>query len=155
MAAISYLLYPGFTPLFSVFQANQSNSGSQSSSGQPSQVSPMMTNWGSSATSSSPWGSAAGAEQTQQQAQQQQQQQVQQQWSGYGVMHPPPPVSSQHQFNQFSFGSNSYDSFRSQRSLPSPNMNHHSQFLGLNGNPTSSGSYKGLFFTFFYFCDFW
>ena len=47
-----------------------------------------------------------------------------------------PPVS-QHQFNQFNFGSNTpYDSFRNQRSLPSPNtMN--SQFLGLNGNPAA------------------
>ena len=50
-------------------------------------------------------------------------------------MHPPPSVSSQHQFNQFNFGSNSYDSFRNQRTLPSPNMNH--QFLGTNGLSTS------------------
>ena len=47
-------------------------------------------------------------------------------------MHPP-SVSSQ--YNQFNFGSNSYDSFRNQRTLPSPNMNH--QFLGTNGLSTS------------------
>ena len=55
-------------------------------------------------------------------------------------MHPPPPsVSSQ--YNQFNFGSNSYDSFRNQRtSLPSPNMNH--QFLGTNGLSTSGKEIK-------------
>ena len=52
-------------------------------------------------------------------------------------MHPP-SVSSQ--YNQFNFGSNSYDSFRNQRTLPSPNMNH--QFLGTNGLSTSGKEIK-------------
>lgn len=57
-------------------------------------------------------------------------------------MHPP-SVSSQ--YNQFNFGSNSYDSFRNQRTLPSPNMNH--QFLGTNGLSTS-GKHLFLFKNF-------
>ena len=57
-----------------------------------------------------------------------------------------PPVSH-HQFNQLNFGSNTpYDSFRNQRSLPSPNtMN--SQFLGLNGNP-AAGTYVHICISF-------
>ena len=70
-------------------------------------------------------------------------------------MAPPitPTVSATpHQFNQFTsnfMGTSNptYDSFRNQRSLPSPNLNY-SQSLGLNGNPTT-GEIKRIKFDIF------
>ena len=138
---------------------SQNNSAQNNSTGQnnPSQTSPMLGGWGSNTPGSnpgsggqvSPWGSASGG--STKQSPLQSQQQTGGQWgSGGGQQYgaspimPPPPHSSQStpQFNhaQFNFGANaSYDPFTSSQqrsSLPSPNMNH--QFLGLNGNPTSS-----------------
>ena len=87
----------------------------------------MMTSWASNA-SVSPWGDQQSAQQ--------------QQWAATQPQYPmAPPVS---QYNQFNFASNTpYDRFSgTQRSLPSPNMNH--QFLGLNGNPTTPGMHKVL-----------
>merc|ERR1719150_2149623 len=98
----------------------------------------MGVNWGNT-TSNNSNATAANVTSPWTQEQQVQQQQQTQQWSGqqYGssIMAPPitPAVSAtQHQFNQFtsnfSVGASNptYDSFRNQRSLPSPNLNHYS-----------------------------